>query len=110
MTGSADDVDWSYGFNKVNQLISKVMNGGSSGITKVAKTAITKLTKGTIKRISAKTGAKILVSEGAAAAGPTAANAISEKLKVPETLDAGLQKANDTISKIVTCNKPDKVC
>ncbi|MCF6216298.1 MAG: RHS repeat-associated core domain-containing protein, partial [Emcibacter sp.] len=30
MTGTADDVDWTYGFNKVNQLISKAMGGGAN--------------------------------------------------------------------------------
>ena len=28
--GTADDVDWTYGFNKVNQLTSKTLNGGSN--------------------------------------------------------------------------------
>jgi len=28
LTGTADDVDWSYGFNRVNQLTGKIMNGG----------------------------------------------------------------------------------
>jgi len=28
MTGAADDVDWNYGFNRVNQLTGKIMNGG----------------------------------------------------------------------------------
>ncbi|MCF6216302.1 MAG: hypothetical protein L3J58_09015 [Emcibacter sp.] len=30
MTGGADDVDWTYGFNKVNQLTDKIMGGGAN--------------------------------------------------------------------------------
>ena len=30
VNGTADDVDWTYGFNKVNQLTSKVMGGGAN--------------------------------------------------------------------------------
>jgi len=30
MTGAADDVDWTYGFNKVNQLTDKIMGGGAN--------------------------------------------------------------------------------
>ncbi|PCJ32019.1 MAG: hypothetical protein COA93_10005 [Alphaproteobacteria bacterium] len=30
VNGTADDVDWTYGFNKVNQLINKILSGGAN--------------------------------------------------------------------------------